>query len=196
MWCNDHLECYSHTHDSQTHAYREWRLVTGGGGGGGIGLGVHVVVVGFLEDNILEERDGVDVLTLHGTVLSLLLTYDKALGLWLEEDTSSGDGGCIAVFQFIDADAAEPYLEDTDAIETDLLTQFEEVLQGTTQLIEDSLDVALLHRGLGLDELGQLLGLNELVVVDRLTEVLLVGGAETVVVLILNEFLTHTLMLN
>jgi hypothetical protein len=57
------------------------------------------------------------------------------------------------------------------------------VLHGTTEFVEDGLDIGLLHAGLRLDELSQLLGLNETVVIDGLREILPVS--QTVAVLVL-----------
>ena len=65
------------------------------------------------------------------------------------------------------------------------------MLEGLAQLLEHGLDVALLHRGLALDEVGELFGGHEVVVVNGLGKVLAVGFAGGVLVLCFNEFLTH-----
>ena len=123
------------------------------------------------------------VLLLDGSVLLLLLAYDDALGLGLEQHAAGGDGLGRAVLDLGDADAREAHLEDADAVELHLLAHLEEVLQCTAQLVEHGLDVRLLDRCLRLDELGQLLGLDEAVVIDRCCEILAVGGILVVLVL-------------
>ena len=47
-------------------------------------LHVHLVVVRLLEDHVLDQRLGDDVLLLDGAVVLLLLTHDHAFGLGLE----------------------------------------------------------------------------------------------------------------
>ena len=159
-------------------------LVAGGGGGGG----VHGVVVGLLEDHILDEGLGHDVLLLHLTVL-VLLADDDTLSLGLEEHTARGDGGGTAVLLLGDTDAGETDLEDADAGEVDLLAELEVVLHGLAQLSEHGDDVASLHTGLRLDVVGQVLGLDELAVVHGLGVVLAVGDRLGVLVLTLDKLL-------
>ena len=65
------------------------------------------------------------------------------------------------------------------------------MLQGGAQLVEGGFDVRALQCGLRLDEVGDLVGLNELLVVHGLRIVLVVGLREAVVVLCLNVLLTH-----
>ena len=65
------------------------------------------------------------------------------------------------------------------------------MLHGCTEFIEDGLDVGFLDGGLGLDKLGQLLGLDEVLVVDRRGEPLAVGRGLVVGVLDFSEFLRH-----
>ena len=149
--------------------------------------------MGLFEDHVLQEGDGVDVLLLHGAVLLLLLTNDHAGGLGLEEYAAGGDGLGTTVLEFDDTDAGEAYLEDADAIELDLLAEFEEVFEGFAKFLKDGLDVGLLHRGLALDEVGELLSADEVVVVDSRGEVLAVSGALAVFVLGFNKFLRHEL---
>ena len=122
--------------------------------------------MGLLEDNVLEHGDGIDVLLLDATIGLLALTDNDTGGLWLEEDATGGDGLSTTVLQFGDTDGAETDLEDADAIELDLLAEFEEVLEGFAQFLQHGLDIALLDGGLTLDEVGQLLGADEVVVVN------------------------------
>ena len=155
-------------------ATRAARVVVRGSGAASR-LGIHRVVVSLLEDDVLQQRDGIDVPLLDAAVLLLLLSDHDALRLGLEEHAARGDGGCRAVLHLVDADARESDLEDADAVEFHLLPHLEEVLQCASHLVEHGLDVRLLHRGLGLDELRQLLGLDEAVVVHRRGEVLTEG---------------------
>ena len=67
------------------------------------------------------------------------------------------------------------------------------MLEGFAELLEDGLDVGLLHRGLALDEVGEFLSADEVVVVDSRGEVLAVSGALAVFVLGFNKFLRHSL---
>ncbi len=157
-------------------------LVAGGGGG------VHGVVVGLLEDHILDEGLGHNVLLLHLAVL-VLLTDDDTLSLGLEEHAARGDGGGTAVLLLGDTDAGETDLEDADAGEVDLLAELEVVLHGLAQLSEHGDDVASLHTGLRLDVVGQVLGLDELAVVHGLGVVLAVGSRLGVLVLTLDKLL-------
>ena len=143
----------------------------------------------LLKHHVLEQRDGIDVLQLHGAVLHLLLADHHALRLRLEQHAAGADGGCLAVLQLRHVDGRETDLEDVDAVELDLLTQLEEVLQSLAELLQDGLDVALLHTGLELDELGKLLGADEIVVIHRLRVVLAIRLAVTVVVLCLDVLL-------
>ena len=137
----------------------------------------------LLEDDILQHGDGVDVLLLDRAVVSLLLTHHDTCGLRLEEDAAGGDGLSTAVLKFHDADRREAHLEDTDAVELDLLAEFEEMLESLAELLEDGLDVGLLDRGLALDELSEFLGPDEVVVVDSRCKVLAVGRTLAVLVL-------------
>ena len=137
--------------------------------------------MGLLEHHILQERDGIHILLLHLAILLLLSHYDT-LGLWREDDTTGRDGAGTAVLDLVDADAGESDFEDTDAIEPYLLSHLEEVLDGLAQFLEHSLDITLLDGCLALDELGELLGADEVTVVDGLGKVLVVGLVETVVV--------------
>jgi len=93
---------------------------------------------------------------------------------------------------FLDTDAGEAHLEDADAVEFHLLTQFEEVLHGGSQLVEHCDDVASLHACLKLDVLGECLGPDEVLVVDCLGEVLAACVGTRVCVLLLDKFLTHS----
>ena len=147
----------------------------------------------LLEDDVLEHGDGIDEFLLDRTILSLLLTNNDTGGLGLEEYTAGGDGLGSAVLELGDTDRAEAYLEDADAVEFDLLAQFEEVLEGFAQFLEHGLDVALLHRCLALDEVGEFLGADEMVVVHCHRVVLTVSLAVAVLVLRFNEFLRHSL---
>ena len=152
---------------------------------------IHGVVVGLFEDDVLQHGDGIDVLLLDRAVIHLLLTDHDTSGLGLEEDTTGGDGLRATVLELGDADRAEAYLEDADAIELDLLTHLEEVLEGFAQFLEHGLDVALLDGGLSLDELSEFLGTDKVVVVDSRGEVLALSLAVAVLVLGFNKFLRH-----
>ena len=99
--------------------------------------------MGLFEDNVFEHGDGVDVLLLDRTVIHLLLANNHASGLGLEKDATGGDGLGTAVLEFDDADRREANLEDSDAIELDLLAEFEEVFEGFAELLEDGLDIGL-----------------------------------------------------
>ena len=155
-------------------------------------LRVHGVVMGLLEHHILDQRLHHHVLLFHRTRgLVPLLADHHTLRLGLEQDATRGDGSCRAVLGLVDTDAREAHLEDADTVQLHLLAHLEEVLQRLAQLVEHRLDVALLHRCLRLDERGQLLGLDELLVIHRRGIVLAIGVRILVVVLHLNEFLTH-----
>jgi len=147
--------------------------------------------VGLFEDDVFEEILRHDVLLLHGTVTTLLLTDDDSGGLGLEQDAAVGDGGCTAVLCLGDADAGETDLEDADALQSYLLTHLEEVLQGVAQLQECGHDVTLLDGTLLLDVVGNRVGLDEVLVVDGCCEELAVGGIQCVVVLGFDKFLCH-----
>jgi len=149
----------------------------------------------LLEDDVLDESLGNDILLLDAAIGLLLLSYDDALTLGLEEYTTGSDSGGSAVFLLVDTDRGESYLEDANACEMDFLTEFEIVLDSLTQLLKHGDDVALLHRGLGLDELGELFSLDELRIIHCLRKVLVVGFVETVVVFGFNVLLTHNLKL-
>ena len=127
--------------------------------------------------------DGIDVLLLDATIGLLALTDNDTGGLWLEEDAAGGDGLGTTVLEFGDTDGAEADLEDADAIKLDLLAEFEEVLEGFAQFLQHGLDVALLDGGLTLDEVGQLLGADEVVVVNSHGIILAEGGTLFVLVL-------------
>ena len=159
--------------------------------GGGFGLGLEGGVVGLLEDDILDEGLGDDVLLHDLALLVHRLADDDTLRLGLEQHAALGDHLGTTALLRRRADGAEAHLEDADAVEADLLTEFEEVLHRTAELVEHGLDVTLLHTGLGLDEVGQLLGLDEVLVVDCRGEPLAVGGRFVVLVLDLFEFLAH-----
>ena len=148
-----------------------------------VGLRLERGVVGLLEDHVLDERLRDDIL-LHDLALRVrVLSDDDTLALGLEQHAARGDGGCTAVVLLHSADGAEAHLEDADAVELHLLAQLEEVLHRAAELVEDGLDVALLDAGLCLDELGQFLGLDEMLVVDRRGEPLAVGCGIVVLVL-------------
>ena len=80
--------------------------------------------MGLLEDDILQERLGDDILLLDDTILDGLAD-DDALGLGLEQDAAGGDAGSTAVLELVDADAGEADLEDADALEVDFLAHLE-----------------------------------------------------------------------
>ena len=66
------------------------------------------------------------------------------------------------------------------------------MLHSGSQLVEGSLDVAALQCGLGLDEVGNLIGLDELLVIHWLSIILAITlRVERVLVLCLNVLLTH-----
>ena len=142
------------------------RCIRGAGGRGD--------AVGFFEGDVLQQRFGIDVLLDDLTVL-LAGAYHDALGLRLEQDAARGDGRCRTVVGLGDTDAGEAYLEDADAYQTNLLTHLQEVLHGGTQFVEGGLDVTALQRGLCLDEVGNLVGLDELLVIDGLGVILVVS---------------------
>ena len=166
------------------------RLAVASATGGGF-LGLEGSVVGLFEDHVLDERLDDDVLLDDLTLLVLGLADDHTLALGLEEYPAGGDVLRTAVLLLHRADGAEAYLEDADAVELHLLAQLEEVLHRTAELVEDGLDVGLLHRSLGLDEFGKLLGLDEVLVVDSCGEPLTIGGRVVVGVLEFFEFLGH-----
>ena len=139
--------------------------------------------MGLLEDNVLEHGNGIDVLLLDATIGLLALTDNDTGGLWLEEDAAGGDGLGTTVLEFGDTDGAEADLEDADAIKLDLLAEFEEVLEGFAQFLQHGFDVALLDGGLTLDEVGQLLGADEVVVVNGHGIILAEGSTLFVLVL-------------
>ena len=149
---------------------------------GGLRLGIHGVVMRLLKDHIFEQRDGIHVLLLHLAIL-LGLANDHSRSLRLEQHSAGGDGACTTILNLVDADARKTYLEDTDTIELDLLAHLEEVLHSLTQLLEYGLDITLLHTGLTLDKLRQLLCTNEMVVIHCLGEILTVSRIVLVVVL-------------
>ena len=66
------------------------------------------------------------------------------------------------------------------------------MLEGFTELLEHGLDVTLLDGGLTLDEVCQLFGANEMVVIDGLGKILAEGLTVTVFVLRFNKFLSHS----
>ena len=72
-----------------------------------------------------------------------------------------------------------------------LLSQFQEVLHGLSQFVQCGLDVASLQGCLALDEARDVLGLDEMLVIDGAGVILAVSGALGVVVLFLNVLLTH-----
>ena len=145
----------------------------------------------LLEHHVLHQGLGDDVLLFDRAVLLLLLTDDHSLGLRLEQHAARGDRGGGAVVLLRHADGGEAHLEDADAVEVDLLAQFEEVLHGLAQLLQHGDDVTALHRCLRLDESRQLLGLDKLLVIHGLRIVLAIGGRLVVLVLCLNVLLTH-----
>jgi len=162
----------------------------------GFGLGLHRGVVGFLERHVLDEGLG-DHELLHDLALLVDgLTDHDALALGGEDHAADGDVLGAAVVPRGGSDAREAHLEDADAVEAHLLSEFEEVLHGAAQLVEHGLDVALLDRSLGLDEVGQLLGLDEVLIVDRRGKPLAVGRRLVVLVLNFLKFLTHNLVLS
>ena len=107
--------------------------------------------MGLFEDDILEDVLDDDVLLLHLAVL-LLLAHDDAFALGLEQDAAAGNGLGVTVVDVGDTDAGEADLEDAQALDADLLAQFEVVLHGLAQLVEHGTDITLLHRGLLLDK--------------------------------------------
>ena len=147
----------------------------------------------LLEDHILDEGLGNDVLLLDLTLLVHGLTDHDTLGLGLEQHAAGGDVLRTAVILRGGADAAESHFEDADAFKFHLLAQFEVVFHGTTQLVEHGLDVGFLDRCLLLDVVGQFLGLDEVLVVDCRGEPLAVGGRFVVLVLKFGKFLRHVL---
>ena len=159
-------------------------------------------ILGQLEADVLEHH-GRMVVDLHGGLhdgghavdqLRTLYGYDlleHGGDLGLEVDAAllhqCGGAACLGVA----AGTRYAYLEDADAFEADLLAQLEVVLEGGTQLVEDGLDVRALHGALSLDEVGQLTGGDETVVVDRAQVVLAEGLRQLVGVHVLLKFLTH-----
>ena len=136
------------------------------------GLSRHCILMCLLEDHILQELLGDGILLLDGAVGTTFLPRHHTGGLWGEQHTTGGDVLSTAVLSFPDTDAGEAHLEDADAVQLHLLSQLEEVLHGTAQLVEHGYDVRTLDRCLGLDELRKLLGSDETLVVDSLGEVL------------------------
>ena len=113
------------------------------------------------------------------------LTYHDTLRLWREQHAAAGDGAGVDLLGLGDADAGESHLEDADAVDLHLLSQLEEMLHGLAQLLEYGLDVRLLDRALRLDEFAQVVGADEIVVVDCLGEVLAACAGSRVCVLFL-----------
>ena len=161
-----------------------------------VALGLQARIVGLLEDHVLHQRLGHDVLLDDLVLLVLGLSDDHSLRLGLEEHPSRGDGLSAAVIFLVGSDAGESHLEDADAVEFHLLTEFEEVFHGASQFVEHGLDVTLLHARLRLDEVCQLLGLDEVMIVDCRCEPL--AECRAVIVRVLNflEFLTHCVSLS
>ena len=159
-------------------------------------------ILGQLEADVLEHH-GRMVVDLHGGLHDGGHAVDKLRTLYgynllehggdlgLEVDAAllhqCGGAACLGVA----AGTRYAYLEDADAFEADLLPQLEVVLEGGTQLVEDGLDVRALHGALSLDEVGQLTGGDETVVVDRAQVVLAEGLRQLVGVHVLLKFLTH-----
>ena len=146
----------------------------------------------LLEDHILQQRNSIHILQLHCAITLLLLANHHSHCLRLEQHTSCGDGRCRTVLLLSHTDTAEAHLHDTDTVELDLLSQFEEVLHRLTEFLKHGLDVTLLHRCLTLDEVRQFLGADEVVVIHRSGVVLSVAlRIVLVLVLCLNKLLTH-----
>ena len=158
------------------------------------GLHVHGVVVRLLEHHVLDQFLGGDVLLHDLALLVLALSHDDALGLGGEDHTAGGDGGGTDILGLGHAHAGEAYLEDAQSGQAYLLTHLQEVLHGLSQFVEGALDVASLQRCLGLDESGDVVGLDKVLVIDGRCIVLAVGGALGVVVLFLNVLLTHSFL--
>ena len=137
----------------------------------------------LLKEHVLDQALGHHVLLYDLAVLVRGLTDDYTLRLGLEQDTALGDGGGRAVLYLSNTYGGEADLEDADTVEADLLTQFEEVLHSAAQFVERCLDVALLDGALLLDEVSNLLGGDELLVIDRCGEELAVSQRLAVVVL-------------
>jgi len=155
------------------------------------GLHVHRIVMRLLEHHVLDQFLGVDVLLHDLTLRVLRLAYDDTLYFWLEQHTTGGDGGGGDILGLGHADAGESYLEDAQTSQADLLSHLQEVLHGLAQFVEGSLDVAALQRCLALDESGDVVGLDEVLVIDGRCIILAVSGALGVVVLLFNVLLTH-----
>ena len=166
-------------------------VTSAAGVGTRFGLGIETGVEGFFEDDVLDEGLIDDELLNDLSLLVDSLTDNHSLALGLEQNTTGGDGLGTTIILGGCTDATETDLEDADAVEANLLTQLEEVLQGTTELIKDGLDIGLLHCGLSLDELSQLLGLDEALIVDRCGEPLAIGCGLVVLVLDFTKLLAH-----
>ncbi len=136
----------------------------------------------LLEDHVLDELLGDGELLLDRAVGASLIARHHPYGLRGEDDPSGGDVLCPAVVGVFDSDTREADLEDADALQFYLLSQFEEVFHGCAQFVEYCDDVGALDTCLCLDELRQLLGLDECLVVDGGSEALAEGGRTVVVV--------------
>ena len=90
----------------------------------------------LLEDHVLQELLGDGILLLDGAVGTTFLPRHHSCGLRGEQHTAGGDVLSTAVLSFLDTDAGEAHLEDADAVQLHLLSQLEEVLHGTAQLVE------------------------------------------------------------
>ena len=154
------------------------------------GFHVHGIVVRLLEHHVLDQSLGVDVLLHDLALLVLALSHDDALGLGGEDHAAGGDGGGTDVLGLGHAHAGEAHLEDAQSGQAHLLSQFQEVLHGLSQFVQCGLDVAALQRCLALDEACDVVGLDEVLVIDGRCIVLAVGCALGVVVLFLNVLLT------
>ena len=148
-----------------------------------ISPGIHRVVVSLLEYHIFNQTDGGNVLLLNLALVVLLLTYHHALSFGLEQHTAGRDGRCGAIFGPGHADTGKANLENSDALELDLLSHLEEVLHSLAQFLQHGLDIALLYRCLSLDEVGNLVGAHKVIVVNGRSIVLAVCLVERVVVL-------------
>ena len=123
------------------------------------------IIYGFLEANLPEhiERSTGGAVRLRGGIL------------WREQDLGAqGRGGQLLGILETATLVGDATLEDADSVDLHFLAQSDEMAQGIAQFAEHGDTVALLDTGLGLDEVGQLVGTDMLLIIHCLGIVLAV----------------------
>ena len=144
------------------------------------------IIYGFLEANLSEhiERSTGDAVRLRGGIL------------WREQDLGAQRrGGQLLGILETATLVGDATLEDADTVDLHFLAQSDEMAQGIAQFAEHGDTVALLDGGLGLDEVGQLVGTDMLLIIHCLGIVLAVTQLLWTGNLLLDEFLTHTFLI-